>query len=166
MNLQQAFDAGFEAVKAYVDGAIGDFEKRLTVAEKREPLRGETGEPGRDGKDGVDGQAGKDGAPGRDGVDGKDGAAGADGKAGPAGSAGAPGRDGKDFDHTQLIVPEDISEMISKAAMVIAESAPITPRVAAPVVVAQPERKRGPTKKTITTRRDADGNLVADVVEE
>ena len=160
MNLQQAFDAGFEAVKAYVDGAIGDFEKRLTVAEKREPLRGETGEPGRDGKDGVDGQAGKDGAPGRDGVDGKDGAAGADGKAGPAGSAGTPGRDGKDFDHTQLIVPEDISEMISKAAMVIAESAPITPRFA------QSERKRGATKKTITTRRDAAGNLVADVTEQ
>jgi hypothetical protein len=32
-NLQEAFDAGFDAVKAYIDSALGDFEKRLAALE-------------------------------------------------------------------------------------------------------------------------------------
>lgn len=48
MDLQEAFDAGFEAVKEYVDDALSAFEDRLKAIEAREP---EKGEPGADGKD-------------------------------------------------------------------------------------------------------------------
>lgn len=93
MDLQEAFDAGFDAVKTYVDRSFEVFEARLAAVEARQP---EKGEPGRDGKDGVsisdesvdaavlravedaikaiplpeNGKDGKDGAPGRDGKDG------------------------------------------------------------------------------------------------
>jgi hypothetical protein len=51
MDLQQAFDEGFDAVKAYVDrslaGIIDRFEQRIKVIEDRKP---EKGDPGQDGK--------------------------------------------------------------------------------------------------------------------
>ncbi len=113
MNLQEAFDAGFDAVKAYVDGAIGAFEARVAALEK--------GAPPADGKDGA---AGAPGAPGRGlskllidanghlvaaftdgttddvglvvGKDGKDGRDGGDGAPGEKGIDGIIGRDGID----------------------------------------------------------------------
>lgn len=51
MNLQKAFDAGFEAVKAYLDDALGAFEDRIRAVEAREPVKGDCGEPGADGRD-------------------------------------------------------------------------------------------------------------------
>lgn len=111
MELQEAFDAGFDAVKAYVDKSFASFEKRILALEARQPLRGEKGEdgaPGLDGKDGADGLNGKDAEPasaeaiqeavnvflaanppaaGKDGADGKDGA---------PGEKGADGKDGAD----------------------------------------------------------------------
>lgn len=53
MTLQEAFDAGFEAVKAYVDAATAAFDARVAVIEKREPVsgpKGDRGEPGEAGK--------------------------------------------------------------------------------------------------------------------
>ncbi|WP_417585124.1 hypothetical protein [Pelagibacterium sp.] len=47
MDLQTAFDEGFEAVRAYVDDAFAAFEKRLEAIEARQP---EKGDPGADGK--------------------------------------------------------------------------------------------------------------------
>lgn len=88
MDLQEAFDAGFEAVKAYVDGALGALEERLAALEAREPLKGEKGDAGEPGRDGVDG------APGKDGIDGKDGADGAPGRDGEKGADGKDGADG------------------------------------------------------------------------
>lgn len=93
MNLQEAFDAGFDAVKAYVDGALGDLERRLAAVEAREPLRGEPGSDGIDGKDGANGTDGKDG---RDGEPGERGADGLPGERGEVGPQGLPGRDGRD----------------------------------------------------------------------
>lgn len=81
---------------------------RIDVLEKRQPERGEKGEPGTKGLDGEKGAAGERGEPGiagkdgRDAVDGKDGAPGRDGESGQrgvdgaAGKDGAPGRDGVD----------------------------------------------------------------------
>lgn len=51
MDLQEAFDAGFEAVKTYVDDALAAFEQRIKALESREPSKGEPGADGRDGKD-------------------------------------------------------------------------------------------------------------------
>lgn len=51
MDLQEAFDAGFEAVKTYVDDALSAFEQRIKAIESREPAKGAPGVDGRDGKD-------------------------------------------------------------------------------------------------------------------
>lgn len=45
-GLQQAFDAGFDAVKAYIDREFDDFERRLLALERRGVERGERGEAG------------------------------------------------------------------------------------------------------------------------
>lgn len=49
MDLQKAFDEGFDAVKGYVDRTFAQYETRLRELEDRAPLQGE---PGRDGADG------------------------------------------------------------------------------------------------------------------
>lgn len=93
MDLQEAFDAGFDAVKTYVDRSLEAFEARLIAVESRPAVKGEPGEKGADGhsvaledmeplveravatavasipipKDGIDGRDGKDGAAGADG---------------------------------------------------------------------------------------------------
>lgn len=64
-DLQAAFDAGFEQVKAYVDRLIGAFEARVAALEARAPI---PGPPGRDGLPGLNGRDGKDGEPGADGA--------------------------------------------------------------------------------------------------
>lgn len=99
MDLQEAFDVGFEEVKRYVDDMESRFERRLLTLEQRQPEKGDKGEPGQHGKDGVtvtiddvtpmiqseiakaieaiptpnDGKDGRDGLNGKDGKDGKDG---------------------------------------------------------------------------------------------
>jgi hypothetical protein len=37
MDLQEAFDAGFEAVKKYMDDGFGSFEKRIAALEQQRP---------------------------------------------------------------------------------------------------------------------------------
>lgn len=102
MDLQKAFDAGFDAVKRYVDDIIDQVEGRLIALEKRAPERGEPGPAGAPGADGVgladivrdaDGNLiavmsdGRTKAIGNIAVrDGKDGAPGEKGDAGPAGA--------------------------------------------------------------------------------
>ena len=46
MNLQQAFDLGFEAVKEYVDRSVGDLDGRIAALETRAPERGIDGKDG------------------------------------------------------------------------------------------------------------------------
>lgn len=122
MNLQEAFDAGFDAVKAYVDCTMNEFGRRLAQLEAREPLR--------NGRDGIDGKSvtaedirpmvedvaakivseakamvrnyvdsrplPKDGKDGEPGIDGKDGVSGRDGRDGIQGLSGKDGVNGKD----------------------------------------------------------------------
>lgn len=124
MDFQKAFDAGFDAIKGYVDRSLATAYARIKAIEAREPLQGEKGAPGERGQPGKDGRDGADGvgladvvrdAEGnliavmsdgrtktigniavRDGVDGKDGAPGSDGSDGKDGRDGADGRDGLD----------------------------------------------------------------------
>lgn len=121
MDFQKAFDAGFDAIKGYVDRSLATAYARIKALEAREPLRGEKGDPGERGQSGKDGRDGvgladivrdaegnliavmSDGrtkAIGniavRDGADGKDGEPGRDGKDGERGEKGADGLNGKD----------------------------------------------------------------------
>jgi hypothetical protein len=124
MDFQKAFDAGFDAIKGYVDRSFATVFGRIKALEERAPERGEKGA---DGKDGAQGERGPEGPAGKDGrsavkflvdqggelvgtftdgtverlgvvkgSDGKDGAPGRDGKDGRDGIDGAPGTNGKD----------------------------------------------------------------------
>lgn len=140
--------------------------------------RGEKGDPGERGDPGPEGPAGPQGEPG---VGGKDGEPGEKGEPGP------PGRDGQSVDpavveamvaeriekglaEIRLIdaaAPNDVAMMIGKGIALLAESPPLPEwkTGAAPIVVnvASPEPTR--RSKTITTKRDGEGNLVAEVTE-
>jgi integrin beta 3 len=98
MNLQEAFDAGFEAVKSYVDDAIAAVEVRLKDVETKAPVRGEKGERGDAGEKGEQGPQGEKGEAGvgEKGDRGDPGSPGEKGEVGPEGKEGAPGRDGRD----------------------------------------------------------------------
>jgi hypothetical protein len=98
MDLQTAFDRGFEAVKAYVDAELGMLTARLAVLEAR-PV--EKGEPGPAGDGGAEGPQGQQGLPGPQGLAGPEGppgppgSPGAAGEPGPQGLLGAPGERGQ-----------------------------------------------------------------------
>jgi len=108
-DITKALDAGFEAVKGYVDRSFAVVEERLKALEARAPVRGEKGETGRDGKD-VDMaevQRMIDEAVARIAAEEvakavaalpypKDGERGPAGEKGEQGPAGPPGRDGLD----------------------------------------------------------------------
>lgn len=89
-----------DLVRDYVKDTFTPLTTRIDALEKRQPERGEKGEPGTKGIDGEKGSAGDRGEPGLDGkdgyngVDGKDGAPGRDGERGADGADGAPGKDG------------------------------------------------------------------------
>jgi hypothetical protein len=97
-----------DLVRAYVKDIFAPLASRVDAIEKRQPERGEKGEPGTKGIDGAkggDGERGEQGSAGkdgRDGIDGKDSAPGRDGEPGQrgadgeAGKDGSPGRDGVD----------------------------------------------------------------------
>jgi integrin beta 3 len=90
MDLQQAFDAGFEQVKNYIDA-------ELAALKSQAPIPGPQGEPGPSGEMGPQGPAGE---PGRDateaGPPGEIGPQGPAGGIGERGEKGEPGRDGRD----------------------------------------------------------------------
>lgn len=67
MDIQEAFDVGFEAVKNYIERSFDAFEARLVAVEARQGEKGDKGDPGEPGPRGEDGRDGKDG---RDGADG------------------------------------------------------------------------------------------------
>lgn len=94
-------------VKKHVSDTLSPLLARVDALEKRQPEKGEKGEPGVNGKDGAPGADGRDGEPGPQGepglagekgdpgVDGKDGMPGKDGRDGVDGKDGAPGKDGE-----------------------------------------------------------------------
>lgn len=148
--------------------------------------RGEKGDPGAAGESGKAGEPGPRGEPGEQGSPGE---RGPEGPAGPQGERGERGADGKGIDPSQLqdilraiddikskankaddetLVPADVAEQVSRAISLLAESPSfVAQREQPPVILnihaGNPEKQK--TSKTITTRRDKDGNLVADVRE-
>ena len=87
---------------------------------------------------------------------GERGAAGPEGPVGPAGEPGPPGPQAE-----LSAVPDDIAEQVAKAIAVLKES----PTLANPAIVLNINSGSVRKSKTITTRRDKGGNLVAEVVE-
>lgn len=97
MDLQEAFDRGFEAVKSYIDTELGALIGRMNeletrglanaIPQKAEPgPRGEPGETGPQGETGADGGQGPQGEPGEPGQKGDQGERGREGT-GIAGAA-------------------------------------------------------------------------------
>lgn len=97
--------------------------------------------------------------PGPQGERGMPGERGAAGPEGPQGIAGEPGPPGTMAELSA--VPDDVAMQVSKAIAVLKESTPIT----SPAIVLNINSAAVKKNKTITTRRDKAGNLVADVVE-
>jgi hypothetical protein len=133
--------------------------------------QGIAGEPGAPGIPGIPGDKGEPGLAGKDGAPGLSGARGEKGERGSDGADGLPGRDGlngKDGAPAEITAaPDDVAQQVSRAIALVAESPAINGKAGQPLVVninsgAVPVAQKS---KTITTRRDKDGNLVADVVE-
>jgi Collagen triple helix repeat (20 copies) len=109
MDLQTAFDRGFESVKRYVDSELEIMAARLIALETRPAEKGEPGPQGRPGECGAAGPPGEVGPAGPSGLQGVPGERGADGAQGPPGLAGArgekgdTGRDGRDAGDLALI---------------------------------------------------------------
>ena len=97
----------------------------------------------------------------QDGRDGKDGEKGLPGENGAVGPPGPPGEAIQGPPGEIPAVPAETAEQIEKALILLAQ--PVAPVAeASPVVVNIGER---PKRKTITMRRDEQGNAVADVIE-
>ena len=128
MDLQTAFDRGFEAVKKYIDNELGMLTARLAELEER-PIAPE-GPPGPPGSPGVAGGPGPQGLPGpvgergQQGPAGERGPAGAQGQPGDRGEKGEPGRDGRDAADLTLLrgfiveqVAAEVSDIFAKGSM-------------------------------------------------
>lgn len=93
MDLQTAFDRGFEAVKQYVDTELGALSMRIEAIEAKgiDNAIPQEAEPGPRGEPG---ETGPQGEPGVDGAQGPQGESGAKGEPGPQGEPGERGREG------------------------------------------------------------------------
>jgi hypothetical protein len=96
MDLQEAFDRGFEAVKSYIDA-------ELAVLKSQPPLPGPPGPPGDPGPPGEPGKPGDPGIPGHIGDPGIPGEPGKPGPVGEPGEKGDTGRDGRDAADLSLL---------------------------------------------------------------
>lgn len=149
-DLQQAFDAGFDAVKSYVDSALGQLEARLAAVEQREPKDGAPGRDGSRGERGEPGEAGREGAPGAPGrsitkgmldknghliltysdgstddvglIVGKDGVTGERGPQGEAGPAGERGERGADG---QSVTLDDVRPVLAELVDTAVKAIPV-----------------------------------------
>ena len=89
------------------------------------------------------------------------------GDAGLPGDAGQNGKDGVDGKDAILDnAPDDVVDEIAKAIALLAEALPLARASGHPVVVNFSPPNTGKKVKTITTRRDEAGNLVARVIED
>jgi hypothetical protein len=93
-DLQAAFDAGFEAVKNYIDAELGTLMARIATIEARGvdnaiPQKAEPGPRGEPGETGPQGETGAEGVQGPQGDRGEPGEAGQQGEKGERGREGA-----------------------------------------------------------------------------
>jgi Collagen triple helix repeat (20 copies) len=130
MDLQTAFDRGFEAVKKYIDAELGTLTARLAELEARPVEKGDPGEKGPQGERGADGLQGPPGpegpigARGDLGLQGPQGPQGSCGDKGETGERGEPGRDGRDAADVGLLrdyiveqVAAELSEIFKAASL-------------------------------------------------
>ncbi len=142
------------------NGAIGEAGPQGPPGES---IRGAEGPMGPPGDRGDPGEAGSQGPPGET-VQGPEGRA---GQQGPVGEQGPPGERGIQGEAAQVeeffAAPDDVSEQISMAIRLMAESS-ITAK-SPPVVfnVNLPAEKT--RSKTVTSRRGEDGNNIYEIVE-
>jgi hypothetical protein len=116
MDLQTAFDRGFEAVKKYIDAELGMLTARLAELEARPIEKGDPGEKGPQGEKGTDGPVGPPGPVGSMGDCGVQGPQGLPGPTGDRGEKGYPGRDGRDAADLALLrsyIVEQVAEEIA-----------------------------------------------------
>jgi hypothetical protein len=102
------------------------------------------------------------GPPGERGIDGTPGDAGPAGERGEPGEPGPPGEPGSVADIPTA--PDDVAVMIERALGILAD--PIVRAADAPLVININGPDAGARRKTITMRRDDNGNAVADVIEQ
>lgn len=132
MDLQTAFDRGFEAVKKYIDDELGTLTARLAELEARpigpEGPPGPPGSPGAAGEQGPQGLPGPMGERGQQGPDGERGPPGAQGQPGDRGEKGDAGRDGRDAADLALLrgfiveqVAAEIAEIFKAASFTSAD---------------------------------------------
>jgi collagen type III alpha len=129
MDLQTAFDRGFEAVKKYIDDELGMLTARLVELEARPiGLEGPSGPPGNPGAVGEPGPQGLPGPPGERGQQGPAGESGPSGAQGQPGEKGEPGRDGRDAADLTLLrnyiveqVAAEIAEIFKAASFTSAD---------------------------------------------
>jgi hypothetical protein len=128
-------------------------ETALYMASQTGPL-GPPGPPGERGEMGLPGEA-IQGPPGERGVPG---APGAPGEQGPPGDPG---------EQVELAAPDYLVPVLGRALALLNE-APLLPesKAAPPNITLNVLAPGGAHRKTITTRRDDDGNLIAEVVED
>jgi Collagen triple helix repeat (20 copies) len=133
MDLQTAFDRGFEAVKKYIDAELGTLTARLDALETRS---GEKGEKGDIGERGPQGQTGAEGPQGRDGPVGPQGPAGSRGEDGPQGVPGSvgapgergdPGRDGRDAADLALLRSYIVEQVAVEIESIFEKSTTVSP---------------------------------------
>ena len=111
----------------------------------------------RDGEPGPPGERGEQGLPG-EAIAGPAGEQGIQGSPGPPGEPGPPGP-GAELAHA----PDDLVPLIGRAIALLNEAGPIEAR--APGIVINMPAAPSARQKTITTRRDEAGNLIAEVTE-
>jgi Collagen triple helix repeat (20 copies) len=129
MDLQTAFDRGFEAVKKYIDAELGTLTARLAELEARPAgPEGAPGSPGATGEQGPQGLPGPIGECGQQGPAGESGPSGAQGQPGDRGEKGEPGRDGRDAADLTLLrgfiveqVAAEISDVFKAASFTSAD---------------------------------------------
>jgi hypothetical protein len=141
---------------ATISTALAALERVLSDARERvASLRdGEAGPPGPPGERGEAGEA-IVGPPGEQGIP------------GPAGEPGEPGAPGAPAEQVELAAPDYLVPVLGRALALLNE-APSLPesRAALPSITLNMLASGGVRRKTITTQRDADGNLTAEVVED
>lgn len=119
-----------------------------------------------DGPPGPPGPAGERGEMGLPG-DTIQGPPGEQGPPGPAGAPGEPGAPGDPAEQVELAAPDYLVPVLGRALALLNE-APSLPESKAvpPSITLNVLAPGGVRRKTITTQRDADGNLTAEVVED
>jgi hypothetical protein len=147
-----------------------------------ESIAGPQGAPGERGEKGLPGE-GTEGPPGPQGVNGEPGPPGPEGPPGPPGESiigplGPPGERGEKGDPgvvdtadvrsfvdelllNSLSIPDHMVGLVEKAGALLSQPFALPPGVSGAPTISMPRQ----TRKTIATRRDAEGNLFAEVIE-